>query len=809
MMNLYSIFKHISLLVVCILMSCCTKQGSEQVAVSSITLKPTSCRLIEGGARTITPIISPGNATNQKVTWDSSDNSVAEVNEYGLVTAVKAGNATITATTVDGGKTATCDVTVEVHTIPVATVTLDITSCEIVVGNIVTLTATVTPDNATNKNVAWSSSDNSVATVEDGVVTAVKPGTATITVRTEYAGKAATCDVTVKEKTIPVDDINLDITSHEMTEGDAVTLTASIAPDNATNKNVIWSSSDYSVATVNDYGYVFALTPGSATITVTTVDGGKTATCEITVKPKIYPVDDIKLDITSHEMTEGDAVTLTASIAPDNATNKNVIWSSSDNSVATVNDYGYVFALTPGSATITVTTVDGGKTATCEVTVKSKVYPVTGVSLDRTSVELVEGDVTTLNATVYPSNATNKNVFWVSSSSAASVSDGIVMAIHPGTAVITVFTEDGYKQATCEVTVKSKFYPVTGVSLDRTSVKLSEGDEIFLNATIYPADATNQNLSWSSTDPSVASVSDGVVTANSSGTALITVTTEDGGMTASCEITVINHVTGVALNMNYIELAEGDVTTLNATIYPANATNQNLSWSSTDPSVASVWDGIVTANSPGTAVITVTTEDGGKTATCEITVNTKFYPVTGVSLDRTSVELAEGDGIFLNTTIYPANASNRNLSWSSTDPSVASVWDGIVTANSLGTAVITVTTEDGGKTATCEITVINHVTGVALNMNYIELFKGTKRTLTAKVTPENATNKGVTWMTSDSTVAIVENGMVTAIQPGTATITVKTDDLGMTSTCIVKVKENDFNVDGWEEDGTDDGGTAN
>ena len=171
--------------------------------------------------------------------------------------------------------------------------------------------------------------------------------------------------------------------------------------------------------------------------------------------------------------------------------------------------------------------------------------------------------------------------------------------------------------------------------------------------------------------------------------------------------------------------------------------------------------------------------------------------------------MAEGDVTTLNATIYPANATDQNLSWSSTDPSVASVWDGIVTANSPGTAVITVTTEDGGKTATCEITVINHVTGVALNMNYIELFKGTKRTLTAKVTPENATNKGVTWMTSDSTVATVENGVVTAIQPGTATITVKTDDLGLTATCFVKVKENDFNVDDWEEDGTDDGGTAN
>lgn len=350
------------------------------MAVSSITLKPTSCRLIEGGARTITPIISPGNATNQKVTWDSSDNSVAEVNEYGLVTAVKAGNATITATTVDGGKTATCDVTVEVRTIPVATVTLDITSCEIVVGNIVTLTATVTPDNATNKNVAWSSSDNSVATVEDGVVTAVKPGTATITVRTEYAGKAATCDVTVKEKTIPVDDIKLDITSHEMTEGDAVTLTASIAPDNATNKNVVWSSSDNSVVTVNDYGYVYALTPGSATITVTTVDGGKTATCEITV---IIHVTGVALNMNYIELFKGTKRTLTAKVTPENATNKGVTWMTSDSTVATVEN-GVVTAIHPGTATITVKTDDLGMTSTCIVKVKENDFNVDGWEEDGT-----------------------------------------------------------------------------------------------------------------------------------------------------------------------------------------------------------------------------------------------------------------------------------------------------------------------------------------------------------------------------------------------------------------------------------------
>jgi len=254
--------------------------------------------------------------------------------------------------------------------ITVNSVTLSPTAMTLAEGESQTLTATIAPSNAENKNVTWTSSNTEVATVSNGKVTAVKAGKATITVTTEDGGKTATCEVTVNAKTSPVTGVSLDKTAHEMTEGEEITLTATVNPDNATNKNVTWSTSDAAIATVTN-GKVTAVKAGKATITVTTEDGGKTATCEVTVKAKTFPVTGVSLDKTAHEMTEGEEVTLTATVNPDNATNKNVTWSTSDTAIATVTN-GKVTAVKAGKATITVTTEDGGKTATCEVTVKAK-----------------------------------------------------------------------------------------------------------------------------------------------------------------------------------------------------------------------------------------------------------------------------------------------------------------------------------------------------------------------------------------------------------------------------------------------------
>lgn len=163
---------------------------------------------------------------------------------------------------------------------------------------------------------------------------------------------------------------------------------------------------------------------------------------------------------------------------------------------------------------------------------------------------------------------------------------------------------------------------VTGVSLDKSELLLSEGGEETLVATITPATPTNPNITWTSSNTSVATVSNGVVTAVAEGNATITVTTEDGGYTATCAVTVTPPaaVTGVTLNKSAMTLDPGTQETLTATVLPSNAANKNVTWTSSNTSAATVSDGVVTAVAGGSATITVTTEDGGYTATCEVTV---------------------------------------------------------------------------------------------------------------------------------------------------------------------------------------------
>ena len=336
---------------------------------------------------------------------------------------------------------------------------------------------------------------------------------------------------------ISINSVSIDKKSIEIKVGDVEMLKVTINPSNASNKNVYWTSSDQSVATVDNTGKVTAVKVGDATITVTTEDGGKTATCKVTVNEKIYPVTGVTLDKTSVELTEGDVTVLTATVNPSNASNRNVYGTSSDLAVATVDANGKVTAIKAGKTTITVTTEDGGKTASCSVTVNAKT--VSGVTLDKASVELTEGDKTMLTAIVTPSYATNKNVEWSSSNeSVASVQDGVITAIKPGVATITVTTEDGGKTASCSVTVNERIYPVISVTLDKTSVELKKGETVILTAAVAPKNATNKNVIWSSSDSSTAKVENGVVTAVESGTATITVTTEDGNLKASCVVTV-------------------------------------------------------------------------------------------------------------------------------------------------------------------------------------------------------------------------------------------------------------------------------
>lgn len=285
------------------------------IKVTSVALSKISVSIIESNNETLTASIAPTNATNKKVKWKSSDNAIASVDSYGKVTAVKAGNATITVTTDDGNKAATCNVTVEAESVGVAGISLDKTSLTLDEGDSKTLAVTIAPINATNKKFTWKSSDDVIATVEgNGKVTAHKAGNATITVTTNDGNKTANCDVTVKAVIVAVTEVSLDRTSMSLVEGNSGTLIASIAPVNATNKKVEWRSSNDAIATVDSNGKVTAVKTGNATITVATEDGNKKATCTITVFDAMSAFADNRDDNVYRFVTIGDQVWMTENL---------------------------------------------------------------------------------------------------------------------------------------------------------------------------------------------------------------------------------------------------------------------------------------------------------------------------------------------------------------------------------------------------------------------------------------------------------------------------------------------------------------
>jgi len=258
--------------------------GTGNIAVTGVSVTPTSSSMAVNGTSQLTATVAPANATNKSVTWTSGNTSVATVSTAGLVTGRAAGSSVITVRTADGGFTATSTITVTSSNVPVTGVSVTPTSASIAVDGTRQLTATVAPANATNKSVTWTSGNTSVATVSTaGLVTGRATGSSVITVRTADGGFTATSTITVTTTTVPVTGVSVTPASASIVSGNTQQLTATVLPSNATNKSVTWTSSNTGAATVSTSGLVTGVSAGSSVITVRTADGGYTATSTITV----------------------------------------------------------------------------------------------------------------------------------------------------------------------------------------------------------------------------------------------------------------------------------------------------------------------------------------------------------------------------------------------------------------------------------------------------------------------------------------------------------------------------------------------
>ncbi len=328
-------------------------------------------------------------------------------------------------------------------------------------------------------------------------------------------------------------------------------------------------------------------------------------------------------------------------------------------------------------------------------TEKETQVEVSSVSLNTATVEMVEGETFSLVATILPKDAEYDGVIWASSNaSVASVNSGTVTAIKEGSATITASA--GGKSATCTVKISAKIVAVKSIILDRTSLSMQVGETEMLTATVNPANATDKTVTWSSSDVSVAMVSDGKITAKKSGEA--TITAKLGTCVAECKVTVTVSTESVTLDKTILSLAIGETARLTATVKPDDATDKNVTWTSSDESVTKVDNGEVVAIKVGKA--TITARCGGKTAECAVTV---AVPVSSITLDKTTLSLAVGESAILTATVKPDDATDKTVTWSSSDEPVVKVDNGKVTALTTGQARITAVI--GNITASCDITV--------------------------------------------------------------------------------------------------------
>lgn len=758
------------------------------------TLDKSSLTMAVGETSSVYAAYTPNNMSAVQIKWviSNTDTKVVEIisnittPEYVSIKAVAPGTVTLVLQDQNSKQLSFCNITVKQ---PITQITLDQTEVEKTLKsdaslNKFMLQAKFTPSNPTDDALVWTSSDMSVATVEQGVVTYKKAGTTTIRVAPAYQVNSssvyAECKLTVYQQ---LNKLTLSDSTMTAYVGDAVKLSvSSYSPTQYIKEEdlaLTWLTSNDSVVKITGAtGFapkMSAVGPGTATITVSSTSG-VVASCKVTV---YQYATEIKLSASKLTLDVGKTYSPVVTLSPKTLTDSSVSWESSNTSYVTVDKDGKITAKSAGKygigeAIVTATTSNGLR-AYISVTTTQR---VTGLSLNYEKKTVTKGKTTQLAATVEPSNAAEKEVTWKSSDSSVATVDknGLVKGVKGGTALVTAISPDTGISKYCMVTVEEK---VTKITLNHSTYNLAKGKTLKLRATVTSNYATNQKLKWSTSSKKIATVSSsGKVTAKGYGYATIKVKATDGsGASATCRIRVVRPVTKISLNKSSATLLVGRTLKLNATVKPSNATYKSVKWTSSDKQVAYVdSSGKVTAMSPGTVRITAKAKDNsGLSAVCVIKVE-KETPVTGITIVNKNITLITGESQTLNYVAIP-NKNSDKISWYSDDNQIASVnkKTGRITAHRPGTVTVTVAASSG-KVYETKVTVVG-LSKTTLTMEQYD-------TYTLKV----INGKSVQWEVSDADIVKVSSsGKVSARKKGTTYVTAVVN--GRTLRCKVIVKK--------------------
>lgn len=692
----------------------------------------------------------PKNATSADLEWDSSDTSVATVDSKGMVTVLKIGQTTISVkpTYNPNGVYAQCVLTVREE--PITGIKTSVSSLEMVKGEKYEVGVSLTPVNPTDNTLRWSSTKPNVATVNNGVITAVGVGTTTIMVQGGSA--TALIEVAVREKLTSIQFKENEVT---IEEGEKRALEVIYTPAENVRKDLTYRSTDTSVATIDAKGVVTGVKEGMTMIIATANELGTAGaiTCMIHVTAETIETEEFSIDPEEMSLFVGEEQQITPVYIPDDATHQEVTYTAGNEAVATVTEEGLVTAVAPGFTIITCQDVETGKTAICQVTVE----PGVQFSLSPATREIAVGKSFKLKKVTVPSNA-KKTATWKSSNKAIATvnSSGKVTGKKIGSCTITCTLTYYGQSATCRVKVaKLK----STVKLDKTSIRMNVGSTYRLKKTVTSNDSKLPSVKFSSKNSKVASVgaNSGKITAKRVGsTYIVAKTTDASHATARCRVIVIRRATGVSLNKTYAVCYIGSTLKLKATVKPASATIKKVKWSSSDEKVAAVTGtGKITGYAEGETYISATTTDGGnKKARCLVKV---MEPIetSNIIVAQTDLTMKVGDTTELSFTILPDDHTD-SIKMASDNKRVATVTNsGKVKAVGTGNATITITATSG-VTATVNVNV------VALNKTSIRMRQYDTETLVV-----HGTSDPITWYSANNSIATVTNGRVVGRSVGT------------------------------------------
>ena len=744
-------------------------------------------------------LLDNSNLPANKFVFATTDVTVAKVGtNNGVIEAAGLGHCLVTVTPKDhaisdlfgsyavsggaigGDFTRTVDVTV------VNGVSINSTSATLPLGSTYQLMLTA-PSPYTGQ-VTWKSSDDKIVKVdENGLVTAVGKGDASVTVKIKVNGvtKQARCKFKVVDS---VNEIELSAKQDWVLVGDNLTVSAKVSPALA-NAELTWAISDTSLAKIADTSALSMTLTGVAegTIVVSAVnkENAIVATKIIKVVQEINKLTLSDTDVTLSQKTG--FYQLYAYCEPALPDSQKLTWSSSDKKVVTVDSNGKVTLVKPGKAVITVNT-ENGLIAQCNFTVTQG---VTGINLDAKDITIYTGEKYRISYTIAPANATEMKLNWISIDTKVATVDssGYVTAKNVGTTVVMVKATDGSGvEAMCKVTVLQK---ATSIKADVTDLSMEVGDIYQLEVSITPA-TSSDTLNYESSNSKVATVNKkGKITAKAKGNCVILIRTSSGVADPQyVNVEVSQPITDLELDLNEATIYVDEELELELTINPKNASDPEVEWKSANPDIATVNErGIIKGISGGTTMVTVVAAENDKvTNYCIVTV---IERVTEITIQE-EAEVGVGKKLKLEATVSGEQATNKNVTWKSSNKKIAKVDEkGVVRGVKVGTCRIIVTAADeSGVYAECELTVINATESIEIDpsMTYVEIVVGESKTIKFEETPVEATYKPV-WTSSDEKIAIVnQKGTITGIKAGSTTVVATAkDNPDVSGTVVVKV----------------------